>query len=65
MSKGEFTMILHHARIHFGEAVFFAGVLTVMLMIAFVDFEAFVVSMLVITLMPWIYDLIEQTRKQK
>jgi len=58
-------MILHHARIHFGEAVFFAGVLTVMLMIAFVDFEAFVVSMLVITLMPWIYDLIEQTRKQK
>ncbi|MBF8248606.1 MAG: hypothetical protein HW374_1406 [Bacteroidetes bacterium] len=36
-----------------------------MLMIAFVDFEAFVVSMLVITLMPWIYDIIEQTKKQK
>ena len=58
-------MILHHARIHFGEAVFFVGILTAMLMIAFVDFEAFFVSMLVIVLMPWIYDVIEQTRKQK
>jgi len=65
MSKGEQTIILHHPRIHLGEAAVAAGLLTAMLMIAFVDFEAFVVSMLVIILMPWIYDVIEQTRKQK
>ena len=58
-------MILHHPRVHFAEAAIVAAVLTVMVMIAIVDFAVFVVSSLVIILMPWIYQIIENARKQK